>query len=387
MLSLILAAKLFSSDLAAQDQQQQLNRLSINATFVSQVNPISNFDIIHYLTPMDAPKESPLKEWKFSYLSMALCQPLEQPSPTARIRVFSNTRDRQDADDISQWVARYMGRLWNYLYFRCDIDHNARWGRLVDIYLTNEGDPARDGQAGSAQINQYDSQDLDSADRPTPRANIYVFKISEAKRGIQLSRELAHEYGHALLPYATGFEKPESYPNGDLGERIFLSFIRDDLKAGKLTSEDIIFTSQTDLDSYYRAKVQPHVTRIAASGPDFKLFTETNEKAYFEWVGIGTYLSRICPPMLFARYVNLCTKVAADSELAITSAAEERETWQLTIPDELKGKPLYIPLVKGKVTNAKILQKSGNWAKIQPEPGKIVTIKNPPLPPSNQNLK
>lgn len=385
MLSLIIAAKFLTSDLIAQDPQ--LNRMSIGATFTSQVNPKSSFEVIHYLTQMDVPKVSPLKEWQFNYLSMALCQPLEQPAPTARIRVFSNTRDRQDADDISQWIARYMGRLWNYAYYRLDRDHNPRWNRLVDIYLTTEGDPQRNGQAGSAQINEIDSQDLDSADRPTPRANIYVFKINEAKRGIQLSRELAHEYGHALLPYATGFEKPESYPNGDLGERVFLSFLRDDLKAGKLTPEDTIFTSQIDLDSYYRAKVQPHVTRIAANGPDFKLLNETTEKAYFEWVGIGTYFSRICPPMMFGRYVNLCTKVAADAEQAIISAAEERETWQLTIPEELIGKPLYIPLIKGKVTNAKILQKSGNWAKIQPEPGKIVSIKNPPLPPSNQNLK
>jgi hypothetical protein len=381
MLSLILATQLLKADLIAQDPQ--INRLSINATFVSQINEKSSFDVLHFLTPLDVPKESPLKEWQFPFLSMALCQPLETPAPTARFRVFSTTRDRQDADDISQWTARYMGRLWNYLYFKCDLDHNARWNRLVDIYLTTNGDPDNDDQAGSAQINAYDYQELDAADRPIPHATIYVFKIQEAKRGIQLSRELAHEYGHALLPTATGFIKPESYPNGDLGERIFLSFLRDDLKAKKITVEDTLFTDEANLDSYYRAKVQPFVTKVGTNGPNFKLLKEDSEAAYNEWVAIGTYLSRICPPMMFGRYINLSTKVAADSEQAITSAAEERETWQLTIPDELKGKPLYIPLLKGKVINAKVLQKSGNWAKIQPEAGKIVTIKNPPLPPTN----
>jgi len=381
MLSLILAAKLLTSELAPQDPA--INRLEISATFVSQVNPKSTFDVIHYLTPLEQPKVSPLKEWEFPFISMAFCQPLEAPAPSARFRVFSTTRDRQDADDISQWTARYMGRLWNYLYYKCDLDHNPRWGRLVDVYLTTNGDPERNGQAGSAQINAYDYQELDENDRPTPHSTIYVFKIQEAKRGIQLARELAHEYGHALLPTATGFEKPESYPNGDLGERIFLSFLRDDLRAKKISPEDTIFTDQANLDSYYKAKVQPMVTRIAANGPNFKLLQETSEAAYNEWVAIGTYLSRICPDMMFGRYINLCTKVAADSEQAVISAAEERETWQLTIPDELKGKPLYIPLLKGKVTNAKVLQKSGNWAKIQPEAGKTVTIKNPPLPPSN----
>ncbi len=379
MLSLIFAAKLIQADLVAQDPQ--INRLSISATFASQVNDKSSFDVLHYLTPLEQPKESPLKEWQFPFISMTLCQTLESPAPSGRFRVFSTTRERQDADDISQWTARYMGRLWNYLYYRCDLDHNPRSGRTVDVYLTPNGDPENNDRAGSAQINAYDYQELDGNDRPIPKSTIYVFKIQEAKRGIQLSRELAHEYGHALLPTATGFQKPESYPNGDLGERIFLSFLRDDLKAGKITTEDTLFTGQADLDSYFRAKVQPMVTRIAANGPNFALLNESSEEAYNEWVAIGTYLSRICPPMMFGRYINLNTKVAADAEKAIISAAEERETWVLTIPDELKGKPLYIPLLKGKVTNAKILQKSGNWAKIQPEAEKTVTIKNPPLPP------
>ena len=302
-----------------------------------------------------------------------MAQPLNADGATMRFRVFSQYRENETPDETSQWVNRYMLRLWNYGYFRCDLDHNPLTNRLVDVYLCKEGD------AGSEQGFPLDYQELDNQDRPTRKNVIYIYQI-------------AHEYGHSILPIVTGFEAPESYANGDVGERIFLSWFRDDLKAGKIPEEDTFFTSQAQLDNYYEKTVKPMVVQIGTKGPDFSLFKEIpdkklSEKAYMEYVGITTYLSRICPPMMFARFVNLTTRVAADTEKAIVSAAEERETWELTVPDELKGKAMYIPLVKGKVSGAKILKKSGNWAMIQPEANKKVVITNPPLPPQAQNLK
>jgi hypothetical protein len=244
---------------------------------------------------------------------------------------------------------------------------------MIDVYL------AKEGEAGAEQMFGYDSWELDEQDRPTRKNMIYVYQADRVKRGIQLSRELAHEYGHAVLPIVGGYTAPESYANGDVGERIFLGWFRDDMRAGRVGLEDTVFTDQKALDTYYEAKVKPYVVEFAKNGPNPELLRQRDERAYWHYVAFSTYLARICPMKMYGRFVNLNTKLAEDCLKAIESAAEEQLTWTVTIPAELEGKALMVPLVKGTVSNAKVLSRSGIWAKIQPVRGKVVTITNPPL--------
>lgn len=374
----ILGALLFASCLT-HPQDPQTAQLFAQIDLPSQSSPGAMLEVLHYISPMRTVKEMPETEWQFPYVSVGMAETAAGAGASVRFRVFSQSRASETPDEISQWVARMMVRLWDYAYYRCDLDHNPRTQKTVDVYLCKSGD------SGSQQKFVYDYQELDAADRPSPKNLIAVYQIDKAKRGIQLSRELAHEYGHAVIPPAGGFEKPESYTNGDIGERVFLAMFRDDLAKGKLAPEDTLFTDKPALDAYYEAKVKPAVLSIAGSGPDFPLLKTRTETAYWGYVNTIVYLSRICPPRLFGRTLALTTRAAEDLGPAVKSAAEEQPTWEVSIPVELKGKPLFIPLVKGSVTGAKVLKKSGDWAMIQPEPGKKVVVANPPLPPDSKS--
>ena len=51
-------------------------------------------------------------------------------------------------------------------------------------------------------------------------------EIDTSKPQAEACRELAHEYGHAVLPAIGGFKSPEDWANGYLGERLFLRWLR-----------------------------------------------------------------------------------------------------------------------------------------------------------------
>lgn len=374
----ILGALLLAYGLA-QPQDPQGAQLFTQISLTSQSQVGAKLEVLHYISPMRTAKEMPGTEWLFPYVSVGMAEPTADAGATVRFRVFSQTRASETPDETSQWVTRMMMRLWDYAYFRCDIDHNPRTFKTVDMYLC-EG-----GEAGAEQKFAYDYQELDAADRPLPKNLIFVYQIGKAKRGIQLSRELAHEYGHATIPPAGGFETPESYTNGDIGERVYLSMMRDDFRSKKIGLEDTYFTDLPALDTYYKAKVEPAVLGLAANGPDFGVLTQRSEAAYWIYVNTVVYLSRICPPRLFSRSMALSTREAQDLEPAVTSAAEEQGTWEVSIPAELIGKPLFIPLVKGTVSGAKVLKRNGAWAQIQPTVGKKVVVTNPPLPPNGKS--
>jgi hypothetical protein len=373
MIASLVVLKAVASVLVA-PQEGVPSNAGILVQMTAQDNPKQALEIYHYWQPLDSVWTSPYKEWKFSHISVAMAQPLRAPGPTQRFRIFAQGRESEGNDELGLATAKYMLRLWNYVYFRCDVDHSPRFGRLVDVYLCKEGDP------GGEHFQMYNSFDLDEQDRPKPTNFINIYQAFAAKRGITLSRELAHEYGHAILPSAGGFEGPESYANGELGERVFLGWMRDDMRAGKINTSDTMGTTQAELDAYYKRDVEPRVKQVGLKGPNFELLKGRTEKSFWEYVSIATYLSRIAPTLMYGRFTNLSTIVAEDAQAAIKSAAEERTEWEVVVPAELSGQAIWIPLVKGNVSGAKVVSRKGDWAKIQTKSGQKVMVKNPPLP-------
>ncbi|MBX3114358.1 MAG: hypothetical protein KF836_07305 [Fimbriimonadaceae bacterium] len=379
MISLILATHLLSlPSQPAQDKGQidpNSARLFFEYTMPAQDNEKSQLHLIHYITPLQEPKTSPKKEWKFPYSSLGFVQPPTSDNLTVRFRVFAQTRN-EGPEDVAHWTTRLFLRLWNYAYFRASLDHNLLFRRWVDVYLCQEGDP------GGEQLFDVDTYELDDYDRPTRVNTIYIYQVQKIPNNFELCREIAHEYGHAILPTVGGYDKsaPESYANGDVGERIFMTWLRDDLKSGKILPDDAVFTPIPALDKYITEKVEPLVTEIATRGVDEKLLLDKTVKGYNEYVALSVYASQILPKEIFGRSQGLTAREAKDLEKGMLDAAEERENWTVNIPAYLKGKPIYIPLCNGKVSNAKVLSRKGKWAKIQPT-AEPVTIKNPPLPP------
>lgn len=343
----------------------------VSAEFPSVFDKEGAIMVTHYISPLETPKVSPKHEWKFNYITVGMVRAPTSESFNTRFRVFGQV-ERKDHNDVYQWSTRLLLRLWEYSYYELNIEHQPRFGRSVDVYMATTGDP------GGEQLFDIDGDTLNDAGQPSPVNTIYIYQVQNIRTNFELARELAHEYGHAQLPTVGGFSAPESYAAGDVGERIFLTWMLKQLDAGKLSPEDTVFVDRDRLREYVKANVEPLVAEVASAGVDPAKLRKKDKQGYMHYVAVCTYASQILPPEIFSRSQLLIAKEPYEAETGILDAAEERRTWTLTIPPYLKGKSIWIPLVKGKVANATVVERKGKWAKIKPtkEP---VTISNPEI--------
>ncbi len=343
----------------------------VSAEFPSILNPGAAIMVTHYISPMEAPKVSPKFEWKFNYITVGMVRTPTSETFNTRFRVFGQT-ERKDHNDVYQWSTRLLLRLWEYSYFDLNIEHQPRFGRSVDVYMATGGDP------GGEQLFDIDGDTLTDSGQPSAVNTIYIYQVQNIRSNFELARELAHEYGHAQLPTVGGYSEPESYAAGDVGERIYLSWMLEQLESGKLMAEDTVFVDRDRLKEYVKQNVEPLVKQIASSGVDMAKLRKKDKEGYMHFVAVCTYAHQILPKEIFQRSQHLIAKEPYEAEAGIVDAAEERRNWTLKIPPYLKGENLWIPLVNGKVTNATVVQRKGKWAKIKPtkEP---VTISNPEI--------
>ncbi len=120
----------------------------------------------------------------------------------------------------------------------------------VEVWLTRQAGNGLSADIGGEQF----------------RDQIYLYNVYADRAPTEWAREVAHEYGHYALPGISGFTAPEAWANGVLGERLFLKWLRDDLRAGKLRPEDLPFVTPGELDAYLERQVTPLIRRVAREG-------------------------------------------------------------------------------------------------------------------------
>lgn len=336
-------------------------------------------NIFHEFEPLQLSKISPKNDWEFRFATNGLVKFPDQNTSNLRFRVFAQSR-KSTHDDIAQWSTRMLLRLWSYNYYRLGRDHYEPYRKLVDVYLCFGGD------AGGEHLFDVDSGDLDSNNRPVKVNTMYIYQVGMLQDPFQLARELAHEYGHATLPAVGIYNKPENWANGDIGERIYLNWLLQDIKAGNLFPRDAVNVEVKKLEKYVKERVEPLVADIARTGPDQDLLaqkiktekkddepgTETlTEAAFNEYVALATYAANVLPPKKFNRAMELGGQNAKKFAEALVDVAEEGSEWSLDIPEYLAGKAIYLPIGNKKFEGAKFLQKKGDWVKVQPLEAKI----------------
>jgi len=57
------------------------------------------------------------------------------------------------------------------------------------------------------------------------RSNIYLYDLDTPRSSIEWIREIAHEYSHLALPAIGGYDAPEYWANGYLGERLIVRWL------------------------------------------------------------------------------------------------------------------------------------------------------------------
>ncbi len=319
--------------------------------------------------PQDPPKRSPrpiegsssLFPWKTDGLGRT------DPSDPLMARFHVYSQERKETNDTAGQVTRMLLRIWQQAKKRWRLDNPPQYnGGAIDVYLCKGGQPGGE---------QYFGVDYPAKGPGWPVSVICIYELKSFTKPLEMAREVAHEYGHAILPAVGGFVQPEDWANGYLGEKLFLRWMRDVMAKRELEPADAMQLDFSALDGYVRLRIDPLVVSAASNSPNLALLHKTGAVAMTAYHSLVLYADTILPKSVAARSMQLIGSIHAwDYPHSIVMACQELDRFALLIPPYLRGRPLWIPLGKGKVAGARVLRRAGEWAEIQPGSGAVVMI-------------
>ncbi|MEZ0326932.1 MAG: hypothetical protein ACAH95_13615 [Fimbriimonas sp.] len=313
-------------------------------------------------TPMLQPKKGPKRfgenkvQFEFEWLTRGTVIVHTNGQHDLRMRVYS--QERKPENDAAHAVTRMMLRLWDMNYRRVHLDQppNSLGYQILNVFIT---------WGGKAGGEQFFGPDFEGKTRVTANT-IYFYDLASFTDPLEMAREVAHEYGHATLPPIGGYKEREDWANGYLGEKLYLTWIRDVLAQGLLLPEDFMGVKKEQLDPWIAANVDPLVLKTAEKPPTMGTLADRTAKGMDAYLGLALYAAQILPENVFARSLKLTgSQNARDYPGAIFLALEEPDEVPITIPDILKGKAIWLPTGKGFVTGAKVLAIENGWTKVQ----------------------
>lgn len=324
------------------------------------------------LAAAEEPQKCPRHPWVFPFVTAGYGRTdAGQSGVNIRFRVFSQYRNETLDNDPSVWASRMLLRMWDINFHRLGIDNPERYKKEVHVFLCTEGEPGGE--------HMFVNADLGTPSKPNfvDMNAIFVYQVQTLTEPIEFAREVAHEYGHASLPQIGPFQGPEAWANGDVGERIFLKWLAEDVRSGKLSSADVAKTKQADLDNYVAARVTPLVKKTAESGPDLSLLAKDTKEAYNAYVALACYGQAVLPAKAFGRALKITAgNRGSDFAAALVDACEEVSELELRVPEGVSRRTLWLPLGKGSVVNGSVRARKGDWAQVTAG-GPTIKIRNP----------
>jgi hypothetical protein len=149
--------------------------------------------------------------------------------------------DIKDAD-----LAQRAGKL--LLLARDTMVKNLKRGpfnddRPFDVWL------CRNGQAGGEQW----------------RDNIYFYDLDTQRSSIEWIREIVHEYSHLALPAIGGYDKPEYWANGYIGERLIVRWLQRRKDGPQLVES--LWGTFSGASNFDRLLIAPAIKLYTTTGP------------------------------------------------------------------------------------------------------------------------
>ena len=219
---------------------------------------------------------------KYSQTYHAVCYVYPGDSPTTAgaatteyLRRFAVHAPDADALPLAKRAAKMLLLVYGINHERLRYDH--AFSQTVDVWLTRQNAPNDTGDIGGEQF----------------RNQIYIYNLYSERRPIEWIREIAHEYGHYALPGISGYTAPESWANGVLGERLFLQWLSDDLRDGRLRTDDLPFITPVMLDEFLARQTAPLIRRIARDGLEERQFGRRDAPGMDYYIGFALYISRV----------------------------------------------------------------------------------------------
>jgi hypothetical protein len=328
--------------------------------------------------PLDPPKFAPKlfgdppDKWQFDWVASAYGPDPDAPKDpktgeqqaNIRFRVFSQIKKRDN--DYTVLVAQQAIRMWDILTSRYRIGHSQAVNLgIIDYYL------CFGGQAGGEYLR---GEDVDpKTNRAMTVSTIYIYDVRSFSKPIEMAREVAHEYGHAVFPPVGGYTSPEYWANGYLGEKLMMRQLRDRLASNLIFPPDVMNCTLPMMETWVKQNVDPMVIKASSSPPNIPQLADKGKPGMDAYIGLVLYADTIFPPNVVTRSMYLMgSQDAKDYPDSLLRAVQEPDRLTLSIPAYLKNKPIWIPLGKSKIAQAQVLKRDGDWAQVLPQAGGVV---------------
>ena len=309
--------------------------------------------------PLEIAKQSPLrfppnkKPYEFEWLTEGYVRAWKSTNdPQLRFRIFS--QDRQVHSSLAIQTTQLLLRLWTYNFNDLKIDHKPDYSRsCVDVYLCFSG------VAGGEQLFDEDPQ----AKGISSKVNtIYIYDLPSFKQPLEILREICHEYGHAALPAVGGYDKPEYWANGYLGEKLYMSW----LASQPNMTPDQLFGCDPDILQKWVAKTcNPILSKSATNYPATKFLSGKSAESMNHYIGLMLWMQQVLPAKILSQSMKLMvTYNPKDVPSAIVDAATGIEPYTFKIPQYLVGKTVWLPFGNLKISGATIVSRNGGWISI-----------------------
>ncbi|MEI7985045.1 MAG: hypothetical protein WCI55_05400 [Armatimonadota bacterium] len=309
--------------------------------------------------PLEIIKQSPLrfppnkKPYEFEWLTEGYVRARKGTNePQLRFRVFS--QDRKVHSEQAQQTAQLLLRLWTYNFNDLKIDHKPDYAHsCVDVYLCFSGDP------GGEQLFDEDPQ----AKGISSKVNtIYIYDLPSFKQPLEKVREICHEYGHASLPAIGGYDKPEYWANGYLGEKLFMNWLA---SQPNLTSDQLFGCDPAVLKTWVSKTSTPLITKGATNYPATKYLVGKSADFMNHYIGLMLWMQIVLPPKILSQSMKLMrTYNPKDVPVSLVEAAEGAEPFAFTAPSYLVGKTVWLPFGHLRISGATITARNGGWISI-----------------------
>ena len=163
--------------------------------------------------------------------------------------------------------------------------------------------------------------------------DLFLYEVDKARAPVEWMRELAHEWGHLILPQVGGFTAPEATADGVLGECLLLGWLADevgDIAGAPLPAAqtqrllDAMWEGSVDLAPLLRTQTDEPVRRWLADTPDSELVVATSREGMEYLVGFAQYIAAAHGEEMLGKTLSaLQGKATADFVRAYKQAVRE----------------------------------------------------------------
>ncbi|MBC7328218.1 hypothetical protein H5T87_08930 [bacterium] len=144
-----------------------------------------------------------------------------------------------------------------YILGAVNLGLTPRWSKegIVDIWLSENGNYAGE------QIGK----------------DLYIYQIAKERSELELLREIAHEWGHHIIPPIGPYTAPEEWANGVIGERLLLKLYSSTLPASE---------ERTKIIKFLEEKNEKPIEIFLKEGYPSETIGDKSEKGFWYLVGL-----------------------------------------------------------------------------------------------------